>query len=271
MLNDELVNFEQIMKVIKTGAGALPKLHGIEITGFSLPLRGGVGGDHTIYIDFNERYDLDGRADKMVAAGRTEVADELQRLKNRAGILLADVSGHRITDAVVTTMLHQAFLLGANYELEINGHITPTLFEHLNHRFYQTTNVNKYITMVYGEISSAGRFRFILAGHPKPLIFSHALRRLFEIGPDLIEAFPPVGIFPSGPEFSEKIDDGPLGAKNDYEINTIDLLGSGDILILYTDGLAEADDRCFRQGLITTLRKVCDCPATQIADRARRV
>lgn len=269
-LNDELANFERILKVIKPSAGALPKIPGIEIAGVSLPLSGEVGGDHTIYIDFNQRYDLDGRIKKMVAAGRPEAAAELQRLKHRAGVLLADVSGHRVTDAVVTAMLHQAFLLGALYELDIHGQVTPTLFEHLNQRFHKTTHINKYITMVYGEISSSGRFRFILAGHPRPLIFSRAFGRLFEIGHEQIAAFPPLGIFPSGPDFSEKTEESSLGVKDNYEINTIDLMGNGDILILYTDGLAEADSQYFTQGLVASLREVCDRSAAQIGARIRQ-
>ncbi len=125
-----------------------------------------VGGDHIIYIDFNRRYDLPRRIHEAKAAGQRQVAERLEECRHRAGILLADVSGHRNTDALIAAMLHQAFLLGAYYELDRFGEITTKLFEHINQRFYQTTNVRKYLTMIYGEISQEGRFRFISAGTP---------------------------------------------------------------------------------------------------------
>jgi hypothetical protein len=38
-----------------------------------------------------------------------------------AGVALIDVCGHQITDALLTAMFHQAFLLGILYELIPNG------------------------------------------------------------------------------------------------------------------------------------------------------
>ena len=125
-----------------------------------------------IYLDFNKRYKLDRRIERAVRKERLEVAEKLRELKGRAGILLADVSGHRMTDALLAAMLHQAFLTGAYYELDRYGEITTRLFEHINTRFYRTTAVSKYFTMLYGEILERGRFRFISAGHQPPAIFS---------------------------------------------------------------------------------------------------
>ena len=45
---------------------------------------------------------------------------------------MLDVSGHRVTDAFMAAMLHQAFLLGAIYELDMFGQVTRRLFENLN-------------------------------------------------------------------------------------------------------------------------------------------
>ena len=75
-----------------------------------------------------------------------------------------DVSGHRVTDALLAAMLHQAFLLGAIYELDMFGGITRHLFESLNARFYKSSGAHKFVSMIYGEISEDARFRFLSAG-----------------------------------------------------------------------------------------------------------
>src|SRR5262245_34877983 len=136
-LKDELENFQEIAKFLKPSAGEIPELEGVDIDGVSMPRNGTIGGDHLIYIDFKKRYDLDARIAAALAAGRDDVASKLAENKHRAGILLADVAGHRITDALVAAMLHQAFLLGSYYELEMFGEITTKLFEHIKTRFYE--------------------------------------------------------------------------------------------------------------------------------------
>ena len=57
----ELQNFQDIASHIEPLAGDVPKLDGFDIYGVTLPLNGIVGGDHMIYIDFKQRYDLDAR------------------------------------------------------------------------------------------------------------------------------------------------------------------------------------------------------------------
>ena len=187
-LADELKNFTDIVKVLKPAAGERPRLEGIDIDAVSMPLNGTIGGDHLIYVDFECRYDLDARIAKALADGRDEVAAQLRQNKHRAGILLADVAGHRITDALVAAMLHQAFLLGSYYELEIFGQITTRLFEKIRTRFYESTNIKKLVAMLYGEITDQGRFRYLSAGHPPPIVFSREFRRIMPLGADLLQA-----------------------------------------------------------------------------------
>jgi hypothetical protein len=89
-----------------------------------------VGGDHVAWVDFDRRYDLDARIAEAEGSGREAVARNLRRLRSRAGVLVADAAGHRVTDALVAAMLHQAFLLGVNYELDLFGEVTtPPLRE----------------------------------------------------------------------------------------------------------------------------------------------
>ena len=238
-LAGEFQNFEEISRFLNLSPGAIPRLPGVDIHGFSMQLRGGIGGDHILYIDFNERFDLDTRIRDAERQGRDAVVRQLCRCRDRAGILVADVSGHRMTDAMIAAMLHQSFLLGAYYELEMFGEITTKVFEHINERFYRTSNINKYFTMIYGEISTRGRFRFITAGHHPPAVFSKERGQFVSIGEARRVSSIPVGMLPSVKDPDAQRHPSAQGHKKLYEVNEIDLLGGGDILLLYTDGCSE--------------------------------
>lgn len=267
-LADELRNFQEIAEVIKPSPGSAPQVQGIDIAGRSVPLEGRVGGDHVIFIDFNKRYDLEARITEAETAGRTKVAQNLRSCRRRAGILVADVSGHRITDAMIAAMLHQAFLLGAHYELDHYGEITVKLFEHLNQRFFRTTAVNRYLTMIYGEISQEGRFRFISAAHPPPKVFSRKVRRFAPVSGERLVTYPPVGMFASRHDLGERVEPGWLGYKDDYTVNQIDLLGAGDLLLLATDGLTEhLDGAYFPVRVESLLAELVDEGAEEICRR----
>jgi hypothetical protein len=145
-LESELRNFESIARPLKPTLADLPDLDGIEVAGFTLPLNGNSGGDHIVYIDFDRRCDLPARIRDAQARGRVDIAAKLEENKTKAGILIADVAGHKITDAFLAGMLHQAFLTGVLYELEDHGSVTPRLFEHLSVRFHDSVAVGKFIT-----------------------------------------------------------------------------------------------------------------------------
>jgi serine phosphatase RsbU (regulator of sigma subunit) len=215
------------------------RLGGIEIFGDSTFLNGSAGGDHLVYLDFEERYDLEKRSELARRQGNKAVADKLLEIRDRVGVLLADVSGHQLTDAVVAAMLHQAFLTGVLYELDLFGEVTTRLFENLNTRFFKSTTIEKYITLIYGEISTSGTFRFISAGHPRPLVFSAEFDRLVTISPGRLTTFFPLGMFPSEGDVDASRELGALRYKPSYTINEVNLMGVGDILLLVTDGYAE--------------------------------
>jgi serine phosphatase RsbU (regulator of sigma subunit) len=239
LLNDEIQNIRDIVTQIIPRPGDIPTLDGIDVFGNTLPLNGFAGGDHIIYVDFHKRYDLEARIKEGIAAGRPHVVANLERCRTMAGIVLLDVSGHHITDALLAAMLHQAFLLGALYELDSFGHITKRLFENLNSRFYQSSSRAKFATMIYGEIASNATFRFLSAAHPSPVVFSNHHDRFMEVGPELCTSFPPIGILPSHDVIDRSRTKSVLGFKNQYQLNEWHLMGKGDILLLYTDGLVE--------------------------------
>ena len=116
------------------------------------------------------------------------------------------------------------------------------LFEILNTRFAKSSSVSKFITMIYGEISSDGTFRFISAGHPRPLVFSAEYDRLVDIDPERMKNVLPIGVFPSEGDIDEPTAMSPLPRKKRFSVNEVNLMGRGDILLLQTDGLYEHAD-----------------------------
>jgi serine phosphatase RsbU (regulator of sigma subunit) len=235
-LTSELENFESIARFLLPQPGDLPCLRGIDIYGSTLSLNGDIGGDHLIYVDFKQRFDLPARIDEAIAQGRMDVAARLRQCQHMAGIVLIDVSGHRITDALLAAMLHQAFLVGATYELDMAGRITKRLFENLNTRFYKSSGAHKFLSLIYGEISEDARFRFLSAGQPHPAVFSAKHDRFMDVS---LVSFAPLGILPSLGVIDRSRTESPLGFAGRYELNDWSLMGAGDLLLLYTDGLAE--------------------------------
>ncbi|PYR87874.1 MAG: hypothetical protein DMF84_30310 [Acidobacteria bacterium] len=164
-----------------------------------------------------------------------------------------------VTDALPAAMLHQAFLIGAVYELEMSGQITKRLFENLNSRFYRSSGEHKFVSLIYGEISDAAQFRFLSAAQPFPLVFSAEHDRFMEVPEELCASFPPLGVLPSLDVIDRATTTSPLGFKDDYQMNEWLLMGAGDILLLCTDGLAEhssGDARYFPDRLEQKLRGV---------------
>lgn len=235
----ELENFEEIARHLIPRAGDVPRLTNMDIHGGTLALSGSVGGDHLIYIDFNQLFDLETRISRGIQEGRNDVVENLRRCQHMAAVALLDVSGHRVTDAFLAAMLHQAFLLGAIYELDLFGRVTQRLFENLNTRFYHSSSEHKFVSMTYGEISEDTSFRFISAAQPFPVVFSHKYDQIVDTRPELCASFPPLGMVPSRHVTDRHRTTSLLGFKDDYEMNRWVLEGAGDILLLHTDGLVD--------------------------------
>ncbi len=236
---NELINFQNIANNIKPHAGEIPDIDGLDIYGETISLIGDVCGDHIIYMDFAKRFNLEERIKNAESSDKIELKNKLEGLKNKAGILLSDVSGHSITDYLLNAMLHQAFLVGASYELNIFGEITIDLFETINQRFYQSSSIDKFITMIYGEIQNDGDFRFISAAHQHPLVFSNEFNKIVNIDNHNFINFPPIGTLPSESDIDDKIKKSVLGYKKKYSLNNLNVMGRGDILLLFTDGFTE--------------------------------
>jgi serine phosphatase RsbU (regulator of sigma subunit) len=270
-LEAEMANFRSMMDYVHWIPDTL-SLPNIEAYGQTFPLNGLLGGDHIIFVDFKLRYNLGARIEKALKKGHMELADRLEQCRDRVGIVVADSTGHDMTDALLTAMLHQAFLTGVLYELETEGHVTAKLFEVLNNRFAKSSSVNKFITMIYGEISNDGTFRFISAGHPRPLVFSAEYDRLVDIDPERMKNVLPIGIFPTEGDIDQPAAQGPLPHKKRFSVNEVKLMGRGDLLLLQTDGLYEhADgDRAYTPShLEAAIRRVKHLPPKEIVTAIR--
>lgn len=261
----ELENFQQIASSVLPPPGEIPRLPDLDIHGRLWPLNGIVGGDHIIYVDFNARFDLDRRLEK---ATDPHVRENLAKGRTRAGLLLADVAGHQITDATVHIGLHHAFLTGVAYELEMHGEVTTGLFEKLNTRFYKTANFTKFISVIYGEIAANGDFTFLNAGSPPPVVFSREFNRLVDIKADRLTSFYPIGLFPSEQNLDHSREEASI-TKKPFTTNRLTLLSAGDILLLYSDGLmdhARGEEAYFPDHFESVLRRSRDLSASGICD-----
>jgi serine phosphatase RsbU (regulator of sigma subunit) len=270
LLTNELKNFQEISKNIMPLPGEIPALSGLDVFGDIIPLNGVTGGDHLIYVDFKKRFDLSARVRQATAQERPDIVANLEACRRKAGIALMDVSGHHATDMLLAAMLHQAFLLGAMYELDMFGNITRRLFENLNTRFYHSSSLNKYVTMIYGEISDDMTFRFLSAAHPPPVVFSNQNDKFMKVSEDLCTSFPPIGTLPSRDVIDHRRSHSVLGFKERYKLNEWRLMGSGDILLLYTDGLLDhGDGEYFPKHLELKIREVKQQSAQDIFEAVK--
>lgn len=146
---------------------------------------------------------------------------------DRLGLYSIDVSGHGITSAMVTARV--AGYLSSTFpeqNVALDTRVEPFALRppaetarRLNQRFAADPGVEEYLTMAYiaADLSS-GRMEMVQAGHSPPIV----LRRDGRV---------------------EFIGDGglPIGLVEDvgYEQHRFGL-GSGDLLLLYSDGFTEA-------------------------------
>jgi serine phosphatase RsbU (regulator of sigma subunit) len=262
--------------------GAIPRIPNTDIYGVSIPLNGIAGGDLITYVNFQDRFDLDARIRAANAQGQESVAKSLQRLKWCGGVLVADVAGHEFTDAMRALMLHQVFHTAALYEIDLNGEITARLFEQVNTRFLKSTTLRNlaadrdrasFITLIYGEISHTGRFRFVNAGHPLPLVFSREYDCFVDISANRLVSYPPIGLQPTEGHADASHYERALGYKKRYKVNELNLMGKGDVLLLYSDGLFDSFSPFSRIRLERAVSHAKDCGAKEICEailQARR-
>jgi serine phosphatase RsbU (regulator of sigma subunit) len=209
------------------------------------------------------------------------IAENLQELNSIAGVLVVDAQGHGILAAKIASTVHDTFHTAMLCELDSNGETTPYLFETINIRLAQSVTARNALgrntmdssrelaTMVYGEINSSGLFRFVNFGHPPPLVFSAEYGRFMKIEKDCMTQFPALGL--------EVPEDHPDRSKyvsiehrsnqiNSADLEEITLMGRGDIIFLYTDGVYDGSDQLERQAIEQIVEQNKREPAKEICN-----
>src|SRR5216684_3505807 len=140
--------------------------------------------------------------------------DVLDLGADRTAFLIADVSGKGLGAALLTTML-QGALSGT-----VIGQEPADVIAHVNRFLCEHSQLERYATMFFGTLDTAGRLEYINAGHPSPLLMR---------GSQVEVPFPadcfPVGLLPDAQFQSSSF-----------------TLQPGDTLVLFSDGVTEAMD-----------------------------
>jgi phosphoserine phosphatase RsbU/P len=128
--------------------------------------------------------------------------------------IMADVSGKGVAAAMLSSNLRAVF-----HSLISVGLCTEEIIQRANRLFRQSALPSQYATLVCGKASAAGDLEIVNAGHLPVLLANQTGIRLFE------STNPPLGLF-----------DGQLFTT----VKTT--LFPGDTLVLYTDGVSEAEN-----------------------------
>ena len=212
---------------------------------------------------------------------QVRVAEDLHELCNTAGVLLVDAQGHGIISAKIASTVHDTFHAFMLSELDHHGKTTPELFENLNLRLALSTTARNALgrsekesaqeiaTMIYGEVHPHGYFRFVNFGHPPPLVFSAEWRKFVALDRSRMVQFLPLGL-----QIPEDHPDRKRYLSLQFrqmEVNSSDLaeltlMGPGDILFLYTDGVYDGSGNEERQQLEGVMRDHYQLPARDICN-----
>ena len=187
------------------------------------------------------------------ALGVGDYYDFLALPDGKLGIAIGDVSGKGIAAALMMASL-QASLRSEATRAPEN---LAAAVGNINRLVYEASSSNRYATFFYGQYDPAlGRFDFVNAGHNPPMLFH------YPGGKDAVTRLEPGGTV--------------VGLLEDagYEQGSV-MLGAGDVLVFFTDGISEAmnledeewgEDRLMETTRSTLLHSAC-CPAQELLSR----
>jgi sigma-B regulation protein RsbU (phosphoserine phosphatase) len=161
------------------------------------------------------------------------------------GVAIADASGHGLLAALLVRDIYVGLRMGIGNDLKIARTI-----ERLNRIFSKSRLTTKFVSLFYGEFDTNGDVVYVNAGHPSPLHLHGASGSFSEM--------PSTGMV--------------LGPMPDavYRRRATHV-ETGDIVVLYTDGVVEAHDARGREfGASRLKRLVAEArrqPAREIAHR----
>jgi serine phosphatase RsbU (regulator of sigma subunit) len=143
--------------------------------------------------------------------------DVIELGAGRYGFFVGDVSGKGISAALMATLLQGVFFTTATMDIPI-----CEIFSRVNKYLAEHTVESRYATVFYGVLEPNGSFEYVNAGHVPPLI----RRRDGQLEALDSENFP-VGLFPFAEFQSARV-----------------ALAPGEWIVIYTDGVSEAANKC---------------------------
>ena len=162
-----------------------------------------------------EGYDFQGVSFSCYEIGG-DYYDFIPRHDGKMLVALGDVSGKGTAAALLMSSLHAAMHAQVAAKTPLEDMVVS-----INKYLSENTPANRFITLFTAELdSSTGALKFINAGHNPPLI-GRANGNIEQLASGGL----PLGIMP----FAE------------YEVGTAQL-GSGDVLVIYSDGVSEANN-----------------------------
>jgi sigma-B regulation protein RsbU (phosphoserine phosphatase) len=167
---------------------------------------------------------------------------------DHTGIALADVAGKGIAAALIMSVV-QASLRVISSERDIG---LPQLAAKMNYFLYRSTGPNSYATFFYAQLDQHTReLRYVNAGHNAPYLLRAGGDSPVE---ELTTGGTIIGMFP----------------QTRYEEGTL-ALNTGDVLIVFTDGVTEAlnpaDEEFGEDRLKDLLRAVAGLPIEEMSAR----
>ena len=142
--------------------------------------------------------------------------------------LLGDVAGKGVAASMLMSHLHATFRSLAGQHLPL-----PTLMEHANRLFCESTTAGQFATLIVGSASEDGRVEYVSAGHLP----------LFHVSPTGVQSREATGV--------------PLGMFSSTHFPVCEVrLAPGDKLLLYTDGLTETADAAGKEYGVARVREL---------------
>jgi sigma-B regulation protein RsbU (phosphoserine phosphatase) len=178
--------------------------------------------------------------------------DFLQYRDGAHAIAIADVAGHGVSAGLLMASL-QATLR----TLVPDGLAPDEVLARVNHLFNHNTHFTTFVTLFLARLDAAGhRLDYSNAGHNPPMLY-----RSKHDGTDGITWLGPTGAA--------------IGLVEEFRPGVAGLdLSSGDLLVLYTDGITEASDRQGRpfgeDGLAAFVRDSAGLTAQELTQRLWR-
>ncbi len=165
----------------------------------------------------------------------------------KIAIVLGDASGKGMPAALLVSVLHGAIRSSTGSDHEVTC-------ERINRMLCERTASERFATLFWGIFDSvSGTLRYVNAGHDAPMLLRSGSKRIYR----LEEGGPVLGCLPDAKYAAGEVQ-----------------IGTGDTLILYSDGVTEA---CNEEGqefgtepILQTLAKVREQAAAELCEQMRR-